>query len=98
MKSLIDCINESVLPQPELGMDCTGADGGKYTVVDWCYLCEKELIRKMCKKYDESGAMWDEWKRGKLPRRGILVALEDDSDKSTSVWQWDPLWIKKAWM
>ena len=85
MKSLIDCINESVLPTPELGMDCIGVDGGKYTVVDYCYSNEKEAMRKMCKKWDSSGAMWDDWRRGNLPRKGIVVALKNDEDGTTSV-------------
>lgn len=98
MKSLIEYINESTLQLPELGMNCIGIDGGKYTVLNWCYTDEKEAVRKMCKQYDSSGAIWDEWRRGSLPRKGILVALESEDDKTTSVWQWDNTWIKKAWM
>ena len=98
MKPLYDYISESILPMPELGMDCIGIDGGKYTVVDYCDNIEKEAVRKICKKYDSTGAIWDEWRRGSLPKKCILVALKDDEDDTTSVWQWDSTWIKKAWM
>lgn len=98
MKSIIEYINESTLQLPELGMNCIGVDGEKYTVLDYCYTDEKEAVRKMCKQYDSSGAIWDEWRRGSLPRKGILVALESDEDKTSSVWQWNDTWIKKAWM
>lgn len=96
MKSLIDCINESVLPTPELGMGCIGVDGGKYKVVDYCYSNEKEAMRKMCKKWDSSGAVLDDLSRGNLPRKCIVVALQDDEDGTTSVWLWTKEWIKEA--
>lgn len=98
MRPLIEYLKDANLIFPDLGVDCICSDGGKYTVIDYCYSNEKEHIRKMCKQYDQSGAMWDEYRSGNLPRKGLLVALKSDDDGSTSVWQWNSTWIKNAWM